>query len=206
MEVAVAFAGALISLRLAASLLTRWRSERRPEMAVWAASLLCLRDRLRRARMGCRRRLGRTPRSGSTTSSAGLLTAALLGAGSLVRAGVRGVIPVTLVYTGARDRDHARGRADRRRHRVGDPRRPRSPRALPRAGAGDHRQLGRNRWRRSASPRWGSGDGRSATLSSCSGSASPRSAARWRGSVRAAAPPSPVVAAALLYGGFVSRR
>jgi hypothetical protein len=98
-EVAVAFVGALISLRLAASLVERWRADRRPELAAWAASLGAF-----------------AVASGALAWGAavgwdaaafrvyylfgGLLTAALLGAGSLLRARVRGVAPVALLYTG----------------------------------------------------------------------------------------------------------
>ena len=99
MEVAVAFAGALISLRLAASLFTRWRVDRRPEMAVWAASLLSFAIASGALAWGAAAGWD-GPSFRVYYLFGGLLTAALLGAGSLVRAGVRGVIPLALIYAG----------------------------------------------------------------------------------------------------------
>ena len=39
MDVVLAFAAALVSLRLAADLVERWRSRRTPELLTWGASL-----------------------------------------------------------------------------------------------------------------------------------------------------------------------
>lgn len=99
MEVAVAFAGALISLRLAASLCVRWRANRRPELAVWAASLLSFAIASGALAWGAAAGWD-GPAFRAYYLFGALLTAALLGAGSLVRAGVRGVIPVALIYAG----------------------------------------------------------------------------------------------------------
>ena len=59
-----------------------------------------LRRRRRSARLGCRRRAGARRRSASTTSGGALLTAPLLGAGSLLLVGRRWAGLVALVYTG----------------------------------------------------------------------------------------------------------
>ena len=99
MDVLLAFGAALVALRLGAELLRRWRARRAPELLAWAASLATFAaasgalawgaaagwdDRAFRAFYLC----------------GGLLTAALLGAGSLLRIGVRSAGPVALVYAG----------------------------------------------------------------------------------------------------------
>ncbi len=99
MEVVIAFAGALISLRLAASLSDRWRADRRPELVVWAASLASFAIASGALAWGAAAGWN-APAFRVYYLFGGLLTAALLGAGSLVRAGVRGVVPITLVYAG----------------------------------------------------------------------------------------------------------
>jgi hypothetical protein len=99
MEALIAFAAALISLRLSGRLAGRWRARRAPELAMWAASLFAY-----------------TVAAGALAWGAadgwneaafrvyylfgGLLTAPLLGAGSLLLRGSRWVIPVILVYSG----------------------------------------------------------------------------------------------------------
>jgi hypothetical protein len=98
-EVAVAFAGALVSLRLAASLSARWRADRQPEMAVWAASLLAFAIASGALAWGAAAGWD-GPSFRVYYLFGGLLTAALLGAGSLLRAGARGVMPITLIYSG----------------------------------------------------------------------------------------------------------
>jgi hypothetical protein len=95
----LAFAAALVSLRLSADLVRRYRERPAPELLAWAAALAAF-----------------TAGSGALAWGAaagwsdpafrvyylfgGLLAAALLGAGSLLRVGVRWVGPVTLVYVG----------------------------------------------------------------------------------------------------------
>ncbi len=99
MDVLLPFAAAILSLRLAASLGRRWRARRAPELLAWAFSLVSF-----------------AAASGALAWAAaagwddrvfrvyylfgGLLTAALLGAGSLLRAGVRLVGPAALLYAG----------------------------------------------------------------------------------------------------------
>lgn len=99
MNALLAFGAALVSLRLAAELARRARDRRSPELAYWAASLTAY-----------------AVASGALAAGAaggwhdatfrvyylfgGLLTAPLLGVGSLVRAGFRRAAPVGLVYAG----------------------------------------------------------------------------------------------------------
>ena len=99
MDVLIPFAAAVLSLRLAAELVRRYRVRRRPELLAWAASLASF-----------------AAASGALAWAAaagwddrvfrvyylfgGLLTAALLGAGSLLRASVRSAGPFALVYAG----------------------------------------------------------------------------------------------------------
>jgi hypothetical protein len=98
-EALIAFAAALLALRLSGRLFGRWRARRAPELAAWGASLLCY-----------------TAASGALAYGAaagwnddafrvyylfgGLLTAPLLGGGSLLLVGKRWVVPVVLVYMG----------------------------------------------------------------------------------------------------------
>ena len=99
MEALLAFVATLVSVRLSAELLGRYRIRRAPELLVWAAALGAF-----------------AAGSGALTWGAaagwdnaafrvyylfgGLLAAALLGAGSLLRVGHRWVGPLTLVYVG----------------------------------------------------------------------------------------------------------
>ena len=99
MEALLAFAAALLALRLAGDLARRWRDRRRAEFAAWCGSLLAYAlasgalawgaaagwdDRAFRAYYLC----------------GGLLTAPLLGAGSLLLVGQRWAAPAALVYVG----------------------------------------------------------------------------------------------------------
>jgi hypothetical protein len=99
MEALLAFAAALLALRLAGMLATRWRTRRSPELLAWSASLAAY-----AAAAGA---LAWGAASGWTEAAfrvyylfGGLLTAPLLGAGSLLLVGRRWVIPVVLVYAG----------------------------------------------------------------------------------------------------------
>jgi hypothetical protein len=98
-EALLAFAAALLALRFAGDLAGRWRRRRAPELAAWSASLLAY-----------------ALASGALAWGAaagwheaafrlyylfgGLLTAPLLGVGSLLLAGRRWAAPVGLVYLG----------------------------------------------------------------------------------------------------------
>ena len=99
MEALLAFAAALLTLRLAGLLASRWRERRQPQLLAWSAGLAAYalgaaaiawgaaagwNDGVFRAYYLC----------------GGLLTAALLGTGSLLGIGVRIAGPIALVYTG----------------------------------------------------------------------------------------------------------
>lgn len=99
MDVLVPFAAALVSFRLAAELVRRWRVRRTPELVAWAGSLGCFAAASAALAWGAA--AGWDDRAFRTYYLfGGLLTAALLGAGSLLRAGVRAAGPVALLYTG----------------------------------------------------------------------------------------------------------
>jgi hypothetical protein len=98
-EPLLAFAAALLALRLAGRLAARWRTRRAPELAMWSASLL--------AYAAASAALAWGVAAGWNEAAfrvyylfGGLLTAPLLGAGSLLLLGRRWVIPVMLVYAG----------------------------------------------------------------------------------------------------------
>jgi hypothetical protein len=95
----LAFAAALLALRLAGDLAARYRARRAPQLAAWAASLFSY------AVASAALAWGSAAGWDDTAFRVyylfgGLLTAALLGAGSLLLAGQRWVVPVVLVYVG----------------------------------------------------------------------------------------------------------
>lgn len=99
MEPLLAFAAALLALRLAGALAGRWRASEAPQFAAWAASLA--------AYAAASAALAWGTAAGWDAVSfrvyylfGGLLTAPLLGVGSLLLAGRRWAAPVGLVYTG----------------------------------------------------------------------------------------------------------
>lgn len=99
MEALLAFAAALLSLRLAGALLRRWRARREPQLAAWGASLL--------AYAGASTALAWGAASGWDDVAfrvyylfGALLTAPLLGIGSLLLTGRSWAAPLGLVYTG----------------------------------------------------------------------------------------------------------
>ncbi len=99
MEALLAFGAALLSLRLAGLLAGRWRVRREAHLLAWAAGLAAY-------------ALGAAAIAAGAAAGwseawfrvyylfGGLLTAALLGAGSLLLVGVRAAAPVALVYAG----------------------------------------------------------------------------------------------------------
>jgi hypothetical protein len=97
-EALVAFAAALIALRLAAELARRWRARRAPELAAWAASLAAYAAAAGAMAWGAAAGWDEASFRVYYTGG-GLLTAALLGAGSLLLAGVR-VAPAAVLYAG----------------------------------------------------------------------------------------------------------
>jgi hypothetical protein len=95
-EALIAFGAALLALRLAGRLAARWRARRAPELALWSASLL--------AYAAATAALAWGAAAGWDDAAfrvyylfGGLLTAPLLGAGSLALLGKRWVLPVVLV-------------------------------------------------------------------------------------------------------------
>jgi len=95
----LAFAAALVSLRLSADLVRRFRKKRAPEFASWAAALgayaLAAGALAWGAAAGWSEPAFRLYYLGGA-----LLTAALLGVGSLLLVGRRRIVPIALVYTG----------------------------------------------------------------------------------------------------------
>lgn len=99
MEPLLAFAAALVSLRLAAALAGRWRARRSPELAAWAASLFAY--ALASGALAWGAAAGWNEASFRAYYVCGaLLTAPLLGAGSLLLAGRRWAGPLALLYVG----------------------------------------------------------------------------------------------------------
>jgi hypothetical protein len=95
----LAFAAALVALRLAAELARRWGTRRAPELAAWAASLLAFAIASAALAWGAAAGWNDTAFRVYYLCG-GLLTAPLLGAGSLLRTGRRWAAPVVLLYTG----------------------------------------------------------------------------------------------------------
>jgi hypothetical protein len=98
-EALLAFGAALLALRLAGALAARWRARRAPELAAWAASLAAYAVASAALAWGAA--------AGWSNEAfrvyylfGGLLTATLLGLGSLLLVGVRWTVPLVLVYCG----------------------------------------------------------------------------------------------------------
>jgi hypothetical protein len=95
----LAFGAALVAFRLAGALVRRWRLRGSAELAAWAASLLAY--ALACGALAWGAAAGWDARAfRAYYLFGGLLTAPLLGVGSLLRAGVRRAAPVGLLYTG----------------------------------------------------------------------------------------------------------
>ena len=99
MEALLAFVATLVSLRLSADLLRRYRERRAPEFLTWAAALGAFAAGSGALAWGAAAGWS-DPAFRVYYLFGGLLAAALLGAGSLLRAGVRWVGPLALVYVG----------------------------------------------------------------------------------------------------------
>jgi hypothetical protein len=98
-EAILAFGAALLTLRLAGLLAARWRAQRQPYLLAWSAGLAAY--ALGAAAIAAGAAAGWN--EGSFRAYylfGGLLTAALLGTGSLLLAGVRIAGPIALVYVG----------------------------------------------------------------------------------------------------------
>ena len=99
MEALLAFAAALVALRLSGLLTQRWRERQEPQLAAWAVAL--------GAYAAASAALAWGAASGWNDEvfrvyylCGGLLTAPLLGVGSLLLAGERWAAPVGLLYSG----------------------------------------------------------------------------------------------------------
>ena len=99
MDALLAFAAALVSLRLTGRLLQRWRERRTADLAAWSASLAAFAAASAALAWGAAAGWSE-PAFRAYYLFGGLLTAALLGAGSLLRYGLRWAAPVALVYAG----------------------------------------------------------------------------------------------------------
>ena len=99
MEALLAFAAALLALRLSGRILARWRAHRSAELAAWGASLFAYAAASAALAWGSAHGWdGRAFRVYYLFG--GLLTAPLLGAGSLLIWGRRWAAPLVLAYTG----------------------------------------------------------------------------------------------------------
>jgi hypothetical protein len=99
MEALLAFGAALLAFRFAGQLAGRWRRRRAPEMAAWAASLAAY--AIASGALAWGAAYGWSDVGFKVYYLAGgLLTAPLLGVGSLLLAGRRWAAPAGLVYTG----------------------------------------------------------------------------------------------------------
>ena len=99
MNALLAFAAALVALRLASALARRWRQTRRGELAAWAWSLAAY--AVAAAAIAWGEADQWDARAFRVYYAAGaLLTAPLLGVGSAVLAGVRRAAAIGLVWTG----------------------------------------------------------------------------------------------------------
>ena len=99
MEAVLAFAAALIALRLAGDLAGRYRARRQPQLLAWSASLAAY--AVASAALAWGAAAGWDDRAFRVYYLfGGLLTAPLLGVGSLLLAGRRFAVPLGLVYAG----------------------------------------------------------------------------------------------------------
>jgi hypothetical protein len=98
-EALLGFAAALLSLRLAALIAARWRERRRPELAAWSTALLAYAIASGALAWGAAAGWG-APAFRVYYLFGGLLTAPLLGLGSLLLHGWRRIVGPTLVYVG----------------------------------------------------------------------------------------------------------
>lgn len=99
MEALLAFAAALVALRLAGRVFGRWRARRAPELLAWSAALFAY--ALAAAALAWGAAHGWDSRSFRVYYLfGGLLTAPLLGAGSLLVWRKRWAGPIALVYAG----------------------------------------------------------------------------------------------------------
>ena len=99
MEAILAFGAALVALRLSGLLAGRWRRRGEPQLALWSAGLAAYAFGAAAIAWGAAAGWNEGVFRAYYLFG-GLLTAALLGAGSLAGAGVRAAVPVVLLYAG----------------------------------------------------------------------------------------------------------
>ena len=99
MDPLLAFGASLLALRLAGDLASRYRTRRAPQLAAWAASLLAYAIASAALAWGSAAGWGEVAFRVYYLFG-GLLTAALLGTGSLLLAGKRWAVPAALIYVG----------------------------------------------------------------------------------------------------------
>ena len=99
MEALLAFGAALLALRLGGALAARWRASRRPELAAWSAALVSYAVAAGAMAWGAAAGWSE-PAFRVYYLFGGLLTAALLGLGSLLLSGRRWALVPGLVYVG----------------------------------------------------------------------------------------------------------
>jgi len=95
----LAFAAAVVTLRLSGDLVRRFRMRRAPELAAWSAALAAYAVAAGALAWGAAAGWSE-PVFRIYYLGGGFLTAALLGAGSLLLLGRRSAIPLALLYTG----------------------------------------------------------------------------------------------------------
>jgi hypothetical protein len=98
-EALLAFGAALLALRLGGALAARWRARRRPELAAWSAALVAYAIAAGAMAWGAAAGWSE-PAFRVYYLFGGLLTAALLGLGSLLISGRRWTLVPGLVYVG----------------------------------------------------------------------------------------------------------
>jgi hypothetical protein len=98
-EALLAFAAALLAFRFAGELASRWRERRAPELLAWSGSLLAYAVAAAALAWGAAAGWS-DPAFRVYYLAGGLLTAPLLGVGSLLLVGRRWAAPVGLLYTG----------------------------------------------------------------------------------------------------------
>ena len=99
MDALLAFAAALLAFRLAGLIAARWRARRAAHLLAWSGSLLCFAVASAALAWGAAAGWS-APAFRVYYLFGGLLSAPLLGAGSLLLTGRRAAGPAVLVYTG----------------------------------------------------------------------------------------------------------
>ena len=191
MEAVLAFGATLVAVRLSAELIRRFRTRRRPEFLAWGAALAAYGVAAGALAWGAAAGWGEAAFRVYYLGGA-LLTAPLLGAGSLLLVGRRWAAPLALVYAGLAigvalavplETSARRDRRSRRRRTCSSS----GPRGFSRSRAtrSGRRLSSSSRWRASGADRSGMPSSSPEWESPRSAAGSPASAwARWRRSSR----------------------